>query len=119
MALDVVARTVTSDQGYVEPKVLSQQWLDVTGSRVCTVGHGTPVVLHTTVQGYRDGLFEVPILEVDPFDPDDLVTTLQMQIVDGVGTASWTAQWQSDGWLGLGGDPEMKFVVQGVDSPHN
>ena len=61
------------------------------------------------------GAFWVEIPVVD--SPDDPVVTGSLTILDGIGQADWEAVWMADGYLGLGGDPEYKFVVLNVSSP--
>jgi hypothetical protein len=69
------------------------------------------------VTGYSSGTLSVNIYEVDPGSPDDYVANVQMVFVNGVGIAQWKTVWTSDGFLGLGGNPEYKFVTLGIDSP--
>jgi hypothetical protein len=75
------------------------------------------VWLFAEVAGVPDSDIPIEIYEVDPFDPDEFVISGTLGVTGGFGWATWTAFWMEDGLLGLGGDPEYKFVVMGIDSP--
>ncbi|MEK6945596.1 MAG: cohesin domain-containing protein [Nanoarchaeota archaeon] len=86
---------------------------------VNNVSEGTTVTLN--VNGTNcDGLpVSFSVWEYDGF-PSELigglddpvnVTPLPSTFVSGTATATWTAEWQDDGLLNLGGDPEYYFMV--------
>jgi len=109
------AREITWAESHVQVTRLA--WLDSGGTDVIQVHRGATVTLLAEVSGLDDRILTVGIYEVDPLDPDDLIEWVEMQFVGGHGRATWTAVWIEDGPLELGGNPEYKFVVLGIDSP--
>jgi len=92
------------------------EWRNSQGSYALTqVTAGTTVGLYVEVAGGDGEILEADIYEVDPMSPDDYVTTVFVEISNGKGLGTWAAKWQED-WGSLGGDPEYKFTVAGIDS---
>jgi len=99
------------------PTVRQLMWLDSTGAQVSEIRKGSRVTLRAVATGLDGRTLEVQIYEIDPGSPDDPVTSVDMMFSNGTGTAVWEAVWMADGLMGMGGDPEYKFVVLGSDSP--
>ena len=95
---------------------LQLEWRDESGELINESPQGSITRLHALLPGTPDSQIAVELFEVDQGALDQLVATISMRVVDGVGTANWEAVWMSDGLFNLEGNPEYKFIIGGVES---
>jgi serine/threonine protein kinase len=100
-----------------QPAVLKLEWTNADTVNITNAVEGEQVWLHAVLEGVPDSEIPVDVYEVDPFNPDDLVVSGELEVINGQGWAFWDVFWEEDELLGFNSNPEYKFVVMGVDSP--
>ena len=94
------------------PEVTSAIWTS-DGNPTSQVYEGTTVTLRIHAFGYDGQTLTATIKEEDDYNPDDTIDTVPIYVSGGVGTATWTATRQDDGWSP---DNRYYYVVEGYRS---